>query len=478
MAYKLWIWLAINGNPGGYEGDIRGRSLLFSWQKRRGRNMRTLIFNGNITTGDGKTILEDHSLILEDGLISEILNTPYPYYDCADRTINAGGGVMIPGIINHHTHGITTGPLFDGAAHPPLPLPRVVEHLNRHMLQGCTTVVNVDGLANNEEVEEANRLTPINVKTCTTHTPLQLEAAKFLNLGGLTKAHMLSAEDLINKGAIAMGEAGSAIDTLWYDYLIIPKVVMEKTGVRVSNEEAAVLRTALSAISPDKRTAAEVMAKRGISSAEESLKETVDQSKEYGKLAVAACREGAETARKLGVPYLMHNAPQTAFLILEFAKSLKNLLIACHSNLFYKPGEAIEIAREVKKQGGWVDIHTGDFFRAQKYFTNHVTTLALLAEGLVDMISSDIIGFFWDPILRVLEYAVEQKAISLPQAIALATGNVSKCLPDVAPDRGFIEEGRIADIVILNRERISDVRTVIAGGEVVVMDRKITRVPE
>jgi len=440
--------------------------------------MRTLIFNASIITGDGKTILEDHSLILEDGLISEILGTPYPYYDRSDKTIDARGGFMIPGIINHHTHGITTGPLFDGAAQAPLPLSRVVEHLNRHMLEGCTTVVNVDGLANMEEVEEANRLTPINIKTCTTHTSLQLEAAKFLNLGGLTEAHMLSVEDMIKKGAIAMGEAGSAIDTFWYDYLIIPKVVMEKTGVRVSIEEAAVLRTALAATPPDEGTAAELMRKRGISLAAESLKEIVSKSKEFVKLSVEACREGAETAGRLGVPYLVHNAPQTTFLILEFAKSLKNLLIACHSNLFYKPWEAIEIAREVKKQGGWVDIHTGDYFRAQRYFNNHVTTFALLAEGLVDMISSDIIGFFWDPILQILEYAVEQNAISLPQAIALATGNVLRCLPGIAPNRGLIEEGRVADIAIIDRERISNVRTVVAGGEVVVMEGKIVRPPD
>lgn len=437
--------------------------------------MRTLVFNGNIVTGDGKTLLEDHSLIVEDGLIAEILTSPYPYYDRSDKTIDARGGFIIPGIINHHTHGVTTGPLFDGAAQAPLPLPRVMEHLNRHLLQGCTTVVNVDGLANMEEVEEANRLTPIDIKTCTTHTPLHLEAAKFLNLGGLTEAHTLRAEDMIQKGAIAMGEAGSAIDTLWYDYLIIPKSVMEKTGVRVSNEEAAVLRRALTATPPDESTAAVLMEKREISSAAESLKEIVKQSSGYVKLAVEACREGAETAKKLGVPYLMHNAPGTTFLIREFARGLKNLLIACHSNLFYKPGEAIEVAREVKKQGGWVDIHTGDYFRARRYFTHHAATLALLAEGLVDMISTDIIGFFWDPILRILEYAVEQNVIGLPQAISLATGNVQECLPGIAPDRGLIEEGKVADLVIIDGERISDVRIVVVGGEVVVMEGQIVR---
>jgi predicted amidohydrolase len=449
--------------------------LPLSNEKKEGRRMRTLIFNANIITGDGETILKDHSLIVENGLISEILSNGYPYYDRSDRTIDACGGFLIPGIINHHTHGITTGPLFDGAAHKPLPLARVQEHLNRHLLEGCTTVVNVDGLANMEEVEEASRLTPINVKTCTTHTSLHLEAAKFLNLGGLTKSHLLDAKDMIQKGAIAVGEAGSSIDTLWYDYLIIPAIVDEKTGVRISTEEAAALRTALGATPPDEMTPAALMTKKGITSAAESLRALVDQSKVYGKLAVEACREGAETAKRLEVPYLLHNAPQTAFLIREFAKDLKTLLIACHSNLFYRPSQAIEIAREVKRQGGWVDIHTGDYFRGQRYFTHHVTTLSLLCEGLVDMISTDIIGFFWDPILRVLEHAVEQNVVSLPQAVGLATGNVLKCLPKVAPNRGLIEEGRVADLTIVDRKRISNVRMVMVGGEAVVIEGKFVR---
>ena len=45
--------------------------------------MRTLIYNANVITGDGTTILENRSLILEDNLIDSIYAVPYPMYDFA-----------------------------------------------------------------------------------------------------------------------------------------------------------------------------------------------------------------------------------------------------------------------------------------------------------------------------------------------------------------------------------------------------------
>jgi imidazolonepropionase-like amidohydrolase len=68
---------------------------------------------------------------------------------------------------------------------------------------------------------------------------------------------------------------------------------------------------------------------------------------------------------------------------------------------------------------------------------------------------------------------VDQKVINLTQAIALATGNVTRAIPNVAPNRGQIIEGKIADLTVLNKERISDVRTVLISGKVVVDEGRI-----
>ena len=174
--------------------------------------MRTLVFNANIITGDGKTILENHSLAIEGELIDGIINIPYPNYDVADRMIDAEGDFIIPGIINHHAHSVTIGPTSAGEANPPLPKSRVQWELNQHLLEGSTTIVNMDGFATMEEVAEARALTPMLVQTMSTHTPLHLEYAKWLNRGGLIEKHWLTAEDMIKQGALGIGEVGGLLD--------------------------------------------------------------------------------------------------------------------------------------------------------------------------------------------------------------------------------------------------------------------------
>jgi len=430
--------------------------------------MRTLIFNANIVTGDGETILENHSLAIEGELIAGIINIPYPNYDVADHMINAKGDFIIPGIINHHAHSVTIGPTSAGEAEPPLPKSRVRWELNQHLSEGSTTIVNMDGFTTMEEVGETRALTPMLVQTMSTHTPLHLEYARWLNRGGMREKHWLTTEDMIKQGALGIGEVGGLLDISY-----IPVEVQNKTGVQISLEEAAILWEALMAQPSDEKTALDLMMKRGISSAMEGVKELVGQSGQRMKLAVEACCEAARVAGELGVPLAMHNIPSTKNQILDYVRDLKGLLIACHSNYAYKPQEAVEAARAVKKAGGWVDVHTGDFFRARQFFRNHATTLALLDEGLVDMISTDYIGGYWDSIPRVLEYAVDQKVINLTQAIALATGNVTRAIPNVAPNRGQIIEGKIADLTVLNKERISDVRTVLISGKVVVDEGRI-----
>jgi len=431
--------------------------------------MRTIIFNANIVTGDGTTVLEDSSLAIEDRLIEGIISHPYPRYEPA-LAINAEGGFVIPGIIDHHCHAISNAPFLDGNAEPPRSREKWIQNLNTHMIQGSTTLVNVDGFGTMEDLAEARRFTPTLVQTMSTHTPLYLEFAKYLNSGGLKKEHWLNIEDMINQGAVGIGEGSGTSDVSYYSLMYIPNAVQEVTGVKISLAEAEVLREALMAQPPDEKTASDLMAKRGISAAMGVLKELIEECGERVKRGTEANKEAAKIAKKLRAPFLMHNSPNTKSQVMSLARELGNLLIACHSNYEYKPQDAIEVAREVKKAGGWVDISTGDFCGVRQYFHSHVTALALLEEGLVDLISTDYSGGYWDSIPQLLEYAVLQNAINIPQAIALTTGNVVKAIPKAAPDRGEIAEGKIADLVIAGRSRkdLSNVRTVIIGGKIVV----------
>lgn len=437
--------------------------------------MRTLIFNANIITGDGKTILEDHSLILEGELIDGIIDIPSPNDDHSGRAIDARGGYVIPGIINHHTHAIMTGPSDSGNAVVPYPTSRAVQNLNQHLLEGETTIVNVDGFATMDEVAEVRRLTPMLLQTLSLHLPLHFEYARLADLGGLTEKHCaVTAEDMVRQGAVGIGEVGGTSDISYYCLAYIPAAVKKKTGVDISQQEGEALWKYLFTQSPDKKAALDLLAKRGICAAMESLEELVEQSRQRFKLAMESCWEAAKVASKLGVPLDMHNSPCTRAQVLDLANELKGRFIASHSNYLYKPQEAIEMARAVKKAGGWMDVHTGDFLSGRRQlFPNHVTALALFVEGLVDLVSTDHSCGYWDSILRLLEYAVLQNVIGLPQAITLATRNVLKAIPSIAPNRGQIAEGKIADLVIVSRSSISDVKTVIIGGNVVVHEGMI-----
>jgi len=441
--------------------------------------MRTLIYNANVVTGDGSTILENRSLILEDNIIDSIYTVPYPMYDFADYAIDARGGFVIPGLINRHTHCITMGPYATDYALPALPEARVRQNLKQHLLEGETTLISQDGFGTNEELEKARSFTPQLLQTYTINTPKHFEKAKTFSCGGLTDAHYATtAEERIKQGAIGIGEVGAfgiptpccgkEPDISYTDFMYIPLMVRVETGKPVSWEDARKFREAATTAEGKKSKLPQLMEQFGVLDARSKLEALVENSSENAWLNLEAGEEATQYAKKLNVPIDFHNAPQTREQILTYSSQLNSLFHAAHSNLFYSPSECVEVAKAVKKAGGWIDMSTGDFFRAGQVTPNHILSLALLQEGLADMISTDTSGGYWDSILKVLEYFIEQRVVTLPKAIALATKNVTDAIPNIAPNRGEIKEGKIADLVVVDPKSISKVNAVIIGGKIVV----------
>jgi imidazolonepropionase-like amidohydrolase len=122
-----------------------------------------------------------------------------------------------------------------------------------------------------------------------------------------------------------------------------------------------------------------------------------------------------------------------------------------------------------------VEIISADSFGAKQVEATPDLTFALLKEGLADVISTDFSGGYHDPMLFVLQKAIEEKLITLPGAIHLATGAPARIIPGVAPHRGLIEPGRIADLCIVERDDISKVRYVLISGRVVVEEGRLVR---
>ena len=443
--------------------------------------MKVAIVNAKIVLPDKNMILEDASLLIENGLISRIDQVKYRFDYSANVFIDAEGGYLIPGLINNHSHGFTLGPLF-ASANQPVTFELVVRNLNRHLLQGTTTLLNLDGFALIEEVEAVDKLHPIKIKPGTTHMPLNMKAAELADGAGLTKAHKaMTVAEMLERGAAAIGEvgAGATLGGGVASYYLLPRAIEEKTGKIITAAQAERLKLAVLGryIDPsftDKEKVKDFLkesALEGSLTIEEAIEITMKVVYASVEIAREGIKEAADFSIKYNMPVIIHNAAASKDTVLEVAKRLGPKLIAGHSNHpSYDKDEMLEVAQELKKLGAIIDVCSGDTFGARQLFSAIEPTLTMIEEGIVDTLSTDFMGGNWDSMLRVLEAAIERKKISLPKAVAMATSNVVKAIPRLAPNGGVIEEGRTADIVILDKKRLSKVRHVIINGIPVVVD--------
>lgn len=158
------------------------------------------------------------------------------------RVIDITGLLLIPGLVNAHAHGLTTGPLFSSAA-TPLTVAEAVANANRHLAAGVTTAINVCGFA--IEVDRIDH--PMRIELGTTNLPHARTAAMLVD-GSLTERRReRTAELMLAAGARAIGEVGSGATlgggVAAYRYL--PDAVLTSTGVRLDPATATELIDAL-----------------------------------------------------------------------------------------------------------------------------------------------------------------------------------------------------------------------------------------
>jgi hypothetical protein len=437
--------------------------------------MRMIIANGTVVTGDGKTILNDHSVVIEDGMIVDLMHQPFPPYDPAGEIIDAKGGLVIPGVINHHSHGGTVGP-FNVFGENSLPTQRVLHNLNRHMLYGTTTVVNACGWPTMSEIEGINKIHPINVRASTLHLPTHLKHAQFVDGRGIKQWHETTTiQEMIQRGAVAIGEAGAPCAAYG-----TPQIVQELGAIVTVSQVQKLKEAALgpgvdpSAFDPEGVTT--VLKESGLDGQldPQGVRDLMDRHVVKPFQMTRDCvEELAHCSLEYDLPLLFHNTLDTKDLLLDLAPKLGGRLIALHTNYTYSPSEAITCARELKRYGAWVDVFTGDAFGTQLFHKSPEVSMALFREGLVDLVSTDYIAGYWDPILLVMEKAVEAGVITLPQAIRKTSSDVVEAIPRIGTDRGIIAPGKVADLAIVHPKRISEVRTVLVGGRKAVHEGKI-----
>ncbi|MGN6405516.1 amidohydrolase family protein [Sinomonas sp.] len=451
--------------------------------------MSTLIHGGTLVTGDGRT-LDRGAIVLKSGRIADVFDRWDPRLGFEGEIIDASGCIVMPGLINCHAHGVTPGPLFPSAA-PALPDHAWLANLDRHLLAGTTTVLNLCGFATMDEVREANKRHAVRIAGATTHLPSALLAAQKADGGGLTgrEAH-LSVEKMLDDGAVAIGELGGG-QTLGgggQDLVYLPAAIERRTGVRISQAQArrlkeAVLGRFVDAAGTDIEELTRAAADAGLTGhlgTAELATLVFDTVMPSVAPAIEGIREGVRAAKRFGVPALVHSASATAAVLRELMEDPDvrgASVIAAHVNHpSHTPDEALDLAALGRDRGWSGEASVFDLLHRRHTVTTREHWDRLLAEpGLVEVLGTDYgHGGEHDELISAVQDLVAQGHRSLGDAVSMATAAVVRLIPGIAPQRGELRKGLVADVVVAEASDFRVVRDVFVEGEQVVRDGGLT----
>ncbi|MBB4403029.1 MULTISPECIES: amidohydrolase family protein [Rhizobium/Agrobacterium group] len=443
-----------------------------------------IIRGASVITGDGATFHGNASIGIGEGRIVFVQPGNVSVNVDEVEVIDAHGHTVIPGVINAHAHGCVSGPSMPSGSFP-VDRDAILWNRNRHLLEGTTTLLNVCGLALPEEAFAGNPH-PLDVHISTAHTPSNIEAALTIDGAGLSERHRhASIDDALSQGAKALGEVGGG-QTLGggaQEYRFIPEAMKRVTGREVSPLVSRQLRNAV--------VGRYLRVEDGVSDGElQAILDECGLSDVYSAqtvrqvilacvmpsvaLALGGFEEVARESARVGFPAIFHNSAPSVERLIEIAEKYPNAnIVAGHSNHpMFLPEESVSFARELRRRGVTIDVSTLDSIQT-RWRNNPENFDALIEAGCVDTISTDYAGGHWDSILVAIQRIIHKKQMSPVAAVALATGNVARAFPQLAGDRGLIEKGRRADLVIVDRVNLGRVRHVIIHGKVVVWNGTI-----
>ncbi|MFD9702729.1 amidohydrolase family protein [Lentzea sp. NPDC059081] len=440
--------------------------------------MTTVVRGCDLADGLGGELRRGVDVVVEGDTIREIVEPGNGEYPSAE-VVEAAGMLVLPGLINNHTHGTAFGPLFP-SGHEPLSPAQVLANLDRHLLEGTTTLLCVDGFITAEGVARTDEAHPVTVRAASCNTPACLQAATIADGGGLGEEHRtFTARRAVAAGAVALGEigAGHTLGGGGASYLYIPEEIARRTGVTVTALQAndlkvAVLGRHIRASAFDRDAVEEALAGAGLTG-----KLSVEDAREIVSgvvlpafdIALHGLAEAADLGRELDVPVLVHNAAASMTQVAAIARTDVRL-VAGHSNHpSFTTREAVRHAEQLKERGVVIDVSVLDTYGGSR---PHLKDLlhALFEAGLVDTISTDYAAGHHDPILLAIDRATKAGVVGLPAAIAMATSKVADVFPGLAPRRGRIVPRAIADLVVTSPAALENVRTVMIGGRVVVRE--------
>ena len=429
--------------------------------------------NAQIIVGDGRTKPFSGSILIEEGMIAAV--TPGDLTGGSnDSVIDLGGRIAVPGAINAHAHATAPGPRFASGT-PGVSLAESLGNLKRHLIQGHTTVVDLDGFKVPHENEQVRSQQPVKVEMTTVHFEPMFAAADASDGAGLTEQHRVTtARDMADQGAVLIGEVGAGM-TLGgggQDYLYIPAAVEKATGTQINQGQAKALKYAvlgrhIRVGNPDRTALARLINEYGLQklSVGEMICLIEESVLPSFQIALDGLVRSATLAVELGIPTLVHNSAASDEAAREAAKIAGELFIGGHTNHpTFSAEESVANARWIRDQGGHVEIDTFDAWGRRELNETPTHVIELIKEGLVDIIATDYAAGHWDGIWEMIAGIVQVGLLPIEKAVALGTGNVGRAIPRIGADRGLLKAGLAADIVITSPKTLADIELVLIDG--------------
>ncbi|MFC4117290.1 amidohydrolase [Nonomuraea zeae] len=435
-----------------------------------------ILNNGLIVNGDGRTAPFTGSIVIEGSRIAAVGPAGYTG-GVGDVVIDAGGRLLMPGAVNPHAHAVAPGPRFASGT-PGVSVEEALGNLRCHLAQGHTTVVDLDGFKVPEETALVRGRQPVRVESSTIHFEPMFTAADAVDGAGLDDVHRATtAQKMVATGAVVIGEVGAGM-TLGgggQDYMYIPAALEKATGVRILPAQAKALKYAVLGRhvrpgSPDRQKIADLLRQQGLADliGVDTVITLIEESVLPSfQVALDGLVASADLALELGVPTLVHNSAPSDEAAREAARIAKELFIGGHTNHgTFSSEEAVRNARWIKEQGGFVEIDTFDAWGRRELHATPEHLIALVQEGLVDIMATDYAAGHWDGMFEMVDAVARVGLAPLEQAVAMATGNVGRALPRVGAERGVLKAGLLADVVISAPRSPAEVCCVVIGGEI------------
>ncbi|GAA2856954.1 hypothetical protein [Microbacterium arabinogalactanolyticum] len=444
--------------------------------------MPTLIRAGVVVPATGGTILEGGAVVVDDGRIVEVLDALGARRAAeafAGEVVDEPDSILMPGLVNIHTHGVSPSPLFPSGS-APLPDERWLGHLDGHAIAGTTTVLSTCGLGTMDEIREADRRHAVHVRGATAHIPGSIAAALAADGAGLTGQHtQQTIERMLADGAVAIGElaGGQTLGGGGQDLVFLPAAILRRTGVVVTQAQARGLKESVlgrfmdeGAYSSELFTERAAQAGLGGVDPEALRRLVVDTVMPSVGSARDGIREGVEAARRFGVPALVHSASASADLIRELQRSDDRrpaTIIAGHVNhTSHTPSEAVRLAESGRDAGWYGEASVFDLLEGRETVQTREHWDALL-EGidLVDVLATDY-GHDGrhDPLISAVQDVIARGHRGLAEAVEMVTSVPAALVPGLVEGGAMLRRGAPADLVIADRDDLRVVRRVYIGG--------------